>query len=237
MVAERAWPQVTVATISFHDRADLDKLAERLDILAVDHAAGTVDALLRPEQLRCPASRRPHASRVDVAQRAPSSTPPAPSPPARSAASPAMPAIARWRRPTPASANWPRPTPTLATWTDVGDSWDKATPAGDPGYDINALVLTNQAVPGPKPKLMIISAIHAREYATAELATRFAELLVNNYGIDPDITWLLDYTELHLIPQANPDGRKAGRERSTPGARMWTTTTAAPPSLAISAQT
>ena len=52
------------------------------------------------------------------------------------------------------------------------------------------------------------SAIHAREYTTAELTTRFAEHLVNNYNVDADITWLLDHFELHLVPQANPDGRK-----------------------------
>ncbi len=47
-----------------------------------------------------------------------------------------------------------------------------------------------------------------REYATAELATRFAEQLVAGYNVDPDITWLLDYTEIHILAHANPDGRK-----------------------------
>lgn len=98
--------------------------------------------------------------------------------------------------------------PNLATWTDIGNSWEKITTGGKPGYDIYALKLTNAAKPGPKPKFLLMSAIHAREYATAELATRFAENLANQYGIDPDVTWLLDNFELHLIPQANPDGRK-----------------------------
>ena len=53
-----------------------------------------------------------------------------------------------------------------------------------------------------------MSAIHAREYTTAETNTRFAEYLVNNYGVDPDVTWLLDYNEIHLLLQFNPDGRK-----------------------------
>ncbi len=98
--------------------------------------------------------------------------------------------------------------PDLATWTDEGDSWEKATPGGADGYDINALVLTNHNTSGPKPKFFVIAAIHAREYTTAELATRFAEKLVNDYGADPDITWLLDNYEFHLMPQVNPDGRK-----------------------------
>lgn len=96
--------------------------------------------------------------------------------------------------------------PDLASWTDIGDSWAKEQGSG--GYDIFALRLTNDAIPGPKPKFILMAAIHAREYTTAELATRFAERLLAGYGVDPDITWLLDYHELHLIPQANPDGRK-----------------------------
>ncbi|MEZ4767583.1 MAG: M14 family zinc carboxypeptidase [Caldilineales bacterium] len=98
--------------------------------------------------------------------------------------------------------------PTLASWNDVGDSWEKATPGGLPGYDMNVLVLTNSAIPGPKPKLFITASIHAREYTPAELVTRFAEYLVNNYGVDPDATWILDHHEIHLMLQANPDGRK-----------------------------
>ncbi len=97
--------------------------------------------------------------------------------------------------------------PTLATWTDIGDSWEKVNnPAA--GYDMMVLRLTNSAVPGPKPKLFIMAAIHAREYTTAELITRFAEYLVENYDLDPDVTWLLDYHEIHLLLQSNPDGRK-----------------------------
>ena len=96
--------------------------------------------------------------------------------------------------------------PTLASWSDVGDSWEKTQSLG--GYDIQVLRLTNTAVPGPKPIIFITSAIHAREYTTAELTTRLAEFLVTNHGTDPDATWILDYHEVHLMLQANPDGRK-----------------------------
>ena len=96
--------------------------------------------------------------------------------------------------------------PTLASWNDIGNSWQKTV--GQGGYDLYVLKLTNTAVSGPKPKLIITSAIHAREYSTAELMTRFAEYLINNYGTDADVTWLLDYHEIHLILQTNPDGRK-----------------------------
>lgn len=95
--------------------------------------------------------------------------------------------------------------PQLASWIDIGDSWEKANALG--GSDIRVLKLTNSAIAGPKPKLFGMSAVHAREYTTAELHTRFAEYLVDNYGTDADATWLLDYHEIHLVLQANPDGR------------------------------
>ncbi len=102
--------------------------------------------------------------------------------------------------------------PDLAEWIDVGDSWEKVNPGqGFPGsgYDMMVLRLTNFNIdPTDKPKLFITSAIHAREYTPAELNTRFAEYLVDNYGIDADATWLLDHHDIHLMLQANPDGRK-----------------------------
>ncbi len=96
--------------------------------------------------------------------------------------------------------------PQLATWTDQGDSWEKANSLG--GYDMKVLRITNSAVTGPKPKIFLTGAIHAREYATAELVTRLAEYLVNNYGTDPDVTWMLDHHEIHIMLHTNPDGRK-----------------------------
>jgi hypothetical protein len=111
--------------------------------------------------------------------------------------------------------------PNLATWTAIGPSWEKANLPSPAGSDLYVLRLTNRAVPGPKPKLFIMASIHAREYAPAELATRFAETLLERYGSDPDITWLLDYREIHLLLQANPDGRKQAEKGLINGDYMW----------------
>ncbi|WP_291144234.1 M14 family zinc carboxypeptidase [Dokdonella sp.] len=76
---------------------------------------------------------------------------------------------------------------------------------------MRALRITNLATAAAdpdRPKLVAFSSIHAREYAPAELMTRFAEWLVNGYGIDPEATWLVDHNDFRLILQANPDGRK-----------------------------
>ena len=97
--------------------------------------------------------------------------------------------------------------PDLATWTDVGDSWEKTDDPAN-GWDMMVLKLTRSAVPGPKPALFLSCAIHAREYTTAELCTRFAEELVAGYGSDADATWILDHHEVHLLLVTNPDGRK-----------------------------
>jgi hypothetical protein len=99
--------------------------------------------------------------------------------------------------------------PDLAEWVDIGDSWEKLNPGhGGPGYDVQVLRLTNRAIAGPKPALLMTGSTHAREYTTPELVTRFAELLVAGYGLDPDVTWLLDHHRIDLILVQNPDGRK-----------------------------
>lgn len=98
--------------------------------------------------------------------------------------------------------------PELASWIDVGNSWEKEDPGGNDGYDLMVLKLTNANIPGPKPAIFVLSGIHAREYAPVELNMRFAEYLVDNYGVDADVTWLLDYHQIHLMFYANPDGRK-----------------------------
>lgn len=103
--------------------------------------------------------------------------------------------------------------PELASWVDAGDSWEKT--AGLGGDDLGVLVLTSSATPGPKPRLFVTAAIHAREYATAELALRFAETLVGGYGVDADATWLLDEHEVHLLLQTNPDGRRQAETGSS----------------------
>ena len=98
--------------------------------------------------------------------------------------------------------------PTLTQWIDIGDSWEKDQPGGEPGYDLRVFNITNQDISGPKPTLFLMAAIHAREYVTAETATRFAEHLLKEYGHDADITWILDYYSIQILPFANPDGRK-----------------------------
>ncbi len=98
--------------------------------------------------------------------------------------------------------------PTLASVIDIGDSWEKATAGGLPGYDLRVLKIGNSAIAGDKPKMMVMSGLHAREYTPVQLNLKFAEWLLTNYGSSAEATWLVDHNEFHLLLQANPDGRK-----------------------------
>ena len=99
--------------------------------------------------------------------------------------------------------------PNLASIAEIGNSWARTQNASQ-GYPLRVIKLTNHATDGVfvKPKMFVMTAIHAREYTTAELATRLVEWLTANYGKDPQATWLLDRNELHFLLQSNPDGRK-----------------------------
>jgi carboxypeptidase T len=96
--------------------------------------------------------------------------------------------------------------PNFASIKDIGDSWQKQ--AGNGGYDLNVLTLTNSQIDGEKPKLFIHAAMHAREYATSPLVLAFAKKLLNEYSTDADSQWILDRHEIHLLLHMNPDGRK-----------------------------
>ncbi len=48
--------------------------------------------------------------------------------------------------------------------------------------------------------------MHARELATGELAYKWIDYLVSNYGTNTAVTQLMNTTELWVIPIANPDG-------------------------------
>ena len=98
--------------------------------------------------------------------------------------------------------------PALTELIDIGDSWDKSTSGGPAGFDLQVLRITNKNIPGPKPVFFLMAAIHGRELTTSETALRLAETLLQQYGVNPEITLLLDYQEIQVLPLTNPDGRK-----------------------------
>src|SRR6185295_6491536 len=97
--------------------------------------------------------------------------------------------------------------PGLADVFVYGGSWERVTGGPGLGHDLFGIRLTNEAIPGPKPTLFLMAAIHARELSTSELALRFVDHLLSNYGVDGDVTWLLDTHLVVVVPVVNPDGR------------------------------
>ncbi len=103
--------------------------------------------------------------------------------------------------------------PKLAQAVDYGSSWKRVQ---DPnaGYTLRTLCITRRQrgdcaldPKAPKPRFLIIAAVHARELSTSEIAWRWIDALLEGDGIDPEITRLLDTTEMWVVPVANPDGR------------------------------
>jgi PKD repeat protein len=97
--------------------------------------------------------------------------------------------------------------PGYASWHKIGSGWAKTK--NGTGYDLYVLKLTNRTSGAAnRAKLLINSAIHAREYATAALTLEFARDLLSKTGKDADVDWMLEQNEVHLVLQTNPEGRK-----------------------------
>lgn len=94
--------------------------------------------------------------------------------------------------------------PELLAVEDVGDTWEKQQ--GLASRELYAARLTSPEGPAKKPRLLLEAEHHAREIITPEIAMDFIDDLLENYGQDPTITWLLDNREVWVVPMANPDG-------------------------------
>ncbi|MFI9583032.1 M14 family zinc carboxypeptidase [Streptomyces sp. NPDC052236] len=77
------------------------------------------------------------------------------------------------------------------------------------GQDILALKVSKGAKKykdGSKPSTLYLSNQHAREWITPEMNRRLLHHYLANYGKDPQITQIVDSTELWFVLSANPDG-------------------------------
>jgi PKD repeat protein len=198
--------QNVVAKIYFTNQEELNHLASRYDILEVNHEQGYVLAILSPEGY---ASLQLAGFNLEVDEsktellNQPYKALPGQGPDT-------IPGFTCYRTVEETYNSMQEilnDFPDLVDFFDIGNSWDKITPGGAAGFDILALRLTNELKPGDKPTFFLMAEIHAREYVTAETAMRYAEYLVQNYGADPDVTWLLDYFQVYIVTMTNPDGR------------------------------
>jgi murein tripeptide amidase MpaA len=116
-----------------------------------------------------------------------------------------MPAIAfdrfyRYAELTGLLAAFAREYPTLARVESIGQSHE--------GRDIPVMTITNSAT-GPadeKPALWVDGNIHATEVAASAANLYFINLLLTQYGKDPQVTRALDTRAFYVCPRINPDG-------------------------------
>ncbi len=111
--------------------------------------------------------------------------------------------------------------PDLTELYDIGDAW-MAGRHGEYDRDIWVLRVTNEdPAYGPiedKPTFFLFAGIHAREVALPELAIRYIKYLTEGYdgeggyGVDPDVTWLVNHNVAHVLVMQNPDGHRENEQ-------------------------
>jgi len=102
------------------------------------------------------------------------------------------------------------------------------------------VTLTNQEIPGPKPTLVIVAGVHAREITPPEIALRFVDDLLARYATDADVAWLLNEHQIVVVPLANPDGYRwveQGYYQRKNGHRVGTAAPIRPSPATITAST
>jgi len=90
------------------------------------------------------------------------------------------------------------------------------------GRDIWAVKISdNPNLDEDEPEVLFTACIHAREVITPEILFNFMDHLTQNYGIDPDITDLINNRELWFIVMVNPDGYYHNEIADPNGGGMW----------------
>ncbi|HYP19044.1 MAG TPA: M14 family zinc carboxypeptidase, partial [Chloroflexia bacterium] len=91
--------------------------------------------------------------------------------------------------------------PQIATLSDAGPSW-----GGTRHLWLMRLGSGGGPASEPRPTIFLLAGQHPRDIATIEVLLRFVDHLANNYGLDPNVTWLLDNRWIFILPLPNPDG-------------------------------
>lgn len=208
-ITNQTLPQQLVTKVYYTSSEDLNSLASHYDILQVDQQLSFVYILLSADEFTA-LQQAGYRLEIDAAKTKLVNQPHVALPGQGPDSIPGYPCYRTVEETYATLDDINNAHPDLAELIPIGASWDMLNPGGPTGYELRALRLTNEnsGVIANKPTFFLMAEIHAREYVTAETATRYAEFLINNYGIDPDITWLLDYFKVYIVTMTNPDGRK-----------------------------
>jgi hypothetical protein len=72
-----------------------------------------------------------------------------------------------------------------------------------------------------EPQVHINALIHAREPAGMMAVMYYMYYLLENYGTDPEVTYLVNNREIYFIPCMNPDGYEYNRSTNPNGGGQW----------------
>ncbi|KAA3610051.1 MAG: T9SS C-terminal target domain-containing protein [Calditrichaeota bacterium] len=72
-----------------------------------------------------------------------------------------------------------------------------------------------------EPEVLYNAMHHAREPGGMMAVIYYMHYLLENYGSDPEVTYLVDNRELYFVPIVNPDGYEYNREIAPDGGGMW----------------
>jgi len=86
------------------------------------------------------------------------------------------------------------------------------------GRELWALKISdNAAIDEPEPEFKFSATIHGDEPVGTEMCVYMIRLLTQGYGVDPELTALVDDLELWFVPMHNPDGNAAGTRYNAQG--------------------
>lgn len=71
------------------------------------------------------------------------------------------------------------------------------------------------------PRALVTALHHAREPEGLMATVYFMWYLLENYGVDEEVTGLLDHRELYFVPVVNPDGYAFNQQDQPLGGGMW----------------
>ena len=84
-----------------------------------------------------------------------------------------------------------------------------------------AKISDNPDITEGEPEVFYNGLIHAREPAGMMVVIYFMYYLLENYGLDPEVTYLVDNRELYFVPLINVDGYVYNQQTNPNGGGMW----------------
>ncbi len=94
-----------------------------------------------------------------------------------------------------------------------------ATLLGEPIYAVK--ISDNPNINEDEPEVFYNSLIHAREPEGMMQLLYFMYYLLDNYGTDPEVTYLVNNRQLYFVPIFNVDGYKYNESTNPNGGGMW----------------